>query len=265
MPVYFHGESKKKKRSITMQSSASPKLFIPTWPTREAFALLDSAQWGPPEVSALFGAPGTGKTLTLREYARSLNRSFGERRILYLEPEPGIGRVGLLQALLDRLAPGVRAVEGRLGLSRVEHRLRSAGTRLLLVDDAHRLYKPTLEMLTAVFSRCGLPVVLCGPRPELVHRLEQVPQLKARVGRIRELEPLRRDDVELALGHLAGFRLEDPRRAAFELHRRSQGNWGRLVRLLARCQEQLSPAPRLGRRQVVRASRDLGLDGGEAA
>jgi hypothetical protein len=233
------------------------------FPTRAMLEALDLARRlaGPaPEIGALFGPPGSGRSSVLAEAARRLHQPAA----LLVACPPGIGSVGFLRTLAEPLAPLVRLRDGRTGLRTVSGLLRSRGVRLLLVDDAHHLYKPPLEMLRDLLELTPVAVLLSGPESELRRRLARVPCLQDQVGRWRSLPPLSVDEVEDYLELHSGLRL--PRRHVMRLaraaHRMCGGNWSRLLRLLARCRENAAArySARLAAEDTVVPPADWGLE-----
>lgn len=233
--------------------------FFTTAAALEAFDLCSRTADEVMATAVLFGEPGSGRTTVLGEYARRQ----GEGRAAVVPCAPALGPVAFLQEILDSTGGGV-ARHGRDGVEKVLLQIEETGLELLLLDDAHRLYKPCLEVLEELQARSGVSLVLSGPERELVRRLRRAPALRARVGRLRWLRELDREEIEDLLEESGGLRL--PRSGAQELvdelWEASRGNWSRLVRLVTRCREQaaLRFRPRLDRSLVDRASGDLGFE-----
>lgn len=236
----------------------SKPTFFTTAAALEAFDLFTRTADETMATAVLFGEPGAGRTAVLGEYVLRM----GEGRAAVVPCAPALGPVAFLQAILDHTGGGF-ARHGRDGVEKVLFRLQESGLELLLLDDAHRLYKPCLEILEELQKRSGVSLLLSGPEKELVRRLRRAPALRARVGRLRWLRELEREEVEELLAAAGDLRL--PRSGAEqlvdELWEASQGNWSRLVRLVTRCREQaaLRFRPRLDHSIVDRASGDLGF------
>jgi len=237
---------------------SKPSFFM-TSAALEAFDVLGRTVDEVGATTVLFGESGSGRSTVLREYG--LGR--GRGRAVLVPCPPALGPVGFLQQILDRTGGGL-ARSCREGLDRVVSRLRSEGLEVLLLDDAHRLYKPCLEVLEEVQARSGVSLVLCGSERELVGRLRRAPSLRARVGRVRWLRGLDREEVEDLLAASGALRL--PRRDAADLLEAlwevSKGNWSRLLRVVSRCGEQAAARfqTRLDRSTLDRAVGDLGLE-----
>jgi hypothetical protein len=232
--------------------------FFPTRAALEAGDMAARLAGCGPEAGVLFGPPGSGRSALLAELARR------QPAALLVSCPPGLGSVGFLRTLLEPLAPLVRLRDGRTGLRTVAAILRSRSVRLLLIDDAHHLYKPPLEMVRELVELAPVAVLLAGPERELRRRLKRVPCLQDLVGRWRSVGPLSADEVEEYLELQSGLRL--PRRHVVRLaraaHRLSGGNWSRLLRLLARCREKAAArfSPSLHPDDARVAPRDWGLE-----
>lgn len=210
--------------------------FVMTGAARRALDFLETARLNRGEVSLLLGAPGSGKSAVVAESTRGhalLRRH--PRALLTVTALPGAGPLGLLQALLDQVAPGFRARSGRHGLARLVVALRREDVQLLVVDEAQHLYKTPLEMLRMLHQRTGLSLVLCGEADELRARLNGVPLLRAHLHRVHLLEEL----AEAEAACYAAACLRQGASAVEPLARAALGNWDRLVRLVRECQLQL--------------------------
>ncbi len=233
--------------------------FFTTSAALEAFDLFARTADEVGATTVLLGNPGSGRSTLLAEHVRR----DGWGRAAMVPCPPAAGPVAFLQDILDRMGGGL-ARSGREGVELVLGRLRQGGLEVLLLDDAHRLYKPCLEVLEEIQARSGVSVVLSGPKRDLVRRLRRVPSLLARVGRVRSLRELEREEVEDLLEESGDLRL--PRPTADELvdalWQASGGNWARLVRLVSRCREQAAARfrPRLDRVTLDQASGDLGFE-----
>jgi DNA transposition AAA+ family ATPase len=228
--------------------------FTPTGAGRRALDFLETARLNRGEVSLLVGAPGSGKTTLVAEYgqAEGLLRRHA-RAVLTLTCVPGAGALGLVQALLDQVAPGFRAQSGRHGLARLVTALRREDAQILVLDEAQHLYKTPLEMLRMLHQRTGLSVVLCGEGQELRARLCLVPALRAHLHRVHVLDALTREE---AASYAAGC-LRQTLPAVLPLVDAAQGNWDRLVRLVRECRVQVRRQPAVDVGQIEDAVRQM--------
>lgn len=209
--------------------------YTPTGAGNRALDFLETARLNRGEVSLLVGAPGSGKTTLVAEYARGeglLRRH--PQSVLSLTCVPGVGALGLVQGLLDQVAPGFRAQTGRHGLARLVTAVRREDVQILVLDEAQHLYKTPLEMVRMLHQRTGISVVLCGEPGELRARLALVPVLRAHLHRLHTLEALTPAE---ASGYAAAC-LRQSLEAVRPLAEASQGNWDRLVRLVRECRVQ---------------------------
>lgn len=228
--------------------------FTPTRAGHRALDFLESARLNRGEVSLLVGSPGCGKSMLVAEHAvtDSLARRH-EKAVLSLECVPGAGALGLVQALLDPLAPGFRAQTGRHGLARLVTALRREDIQLVVLDEAQHLYKTPLEMVRTLHQRTGVSVVLCGEADELRARLRLVPSLRAHVHRVHTMELLTAEEATA----YAASSLRQTRAAVRPLVEAAGGNWDRLVRLVRECHLQVRRRPAVDVRQIEGAVRQM--------
>lgn len=228
--------------------------FTPTRAGNRALDFLETARLNRGEVSLLVGDPGSGKSTLVAEYARAEGLLRRHRQaVLCLTCLPGVGALGLVQGLLDQVAPGFRARTGRHGLARLVTALRREDVQLLVLDEAQHLYKTPLEMVRMLHQRTGISVVLCGEPGELRARLALVPILRAHLHRVHNLGGL---TPEEATGFACG-RLRHGARVVRPLVEAARGNWDRLVRLVRECQVQVRLQPAVEVRQIEGAVRQM--------
>ncbi len=174
-------------------------------------------------VGVCHGAPGVGKTLSARHYARWEEV---EPVVLHwqttLEPAVPSGLAGCRtvvytptvmttpRRLTDALTTLCRvfgAVVAAAAQPDDEAALPPAPPRvveLLIVDEADRLKEPTLEQLRDLYDRTNqqrrMGLVLIG-LPGIEKRLARYPQLYSRVGFVHHYRPLREEELHFILAH----------------------------------------------------------------
>jgi DNA transposition AAA+ family ATPase len=248
-PGYFMDETKNEEGVMNPYAA-----IIPTRAGNQALDFLETARLNRGEVSLLVGAPGSGKTTLVAEYARSERLSRRHpRAVLSLTCVPGVGALGLVQGLLDQVAPGFWARTARHGLARLVTALRREDVQLLVLDEAQHLYKTPLEMVRMLHQRTGISVVLCGEPGELRARLALVPVLRAHVHRVHTLEELAPE--EAAAYAAAGLR--QTAAAVLPLVEAARGNWDRLVRLVRECHVQAVRKPPVEAVEIQGAVRQM--------
>lgn len=173
-------------------------------------------------IGLCYGAPGVGKTLSARHYAR------WDEVGPVIEPHPRARpwprRPDLATCHSVVYTPGVaatpREIEQALrglcaGLDYLVECARHAAahgddgtyplpdgtaTDLILVDEADRLKPQGLEQLRDVYDRAGVGVVLIG-MPGLERRLARYPQLYSRVGFVHHYRALGAEELRFLLAH----------------------------------------------------------------
>lgn len=178
----------------------------------------------PGSIAAVLGAPGVGLSSFVTALAQEEPASSSP-----LVCPPALGPVQFLVFLNVGLSGEPIAHWQRTGpqaLARVVHTLRTNKFKTVVLDDAHRLYKPCLEMVEELARRTPVSFVLAGATAELDCRLARVPRLLGRLEK-HHLAPLSKEDLAELLSHQLGTRL-DPALAE-RLLERTGGNWRRLL------------------------------------
>ncbi|MCA9791027.1 MAG: ATP-binding protein [Candidatus Eremiobacteraeota bacterium] len=191
-------------------------------------------------LTVLVGPAGCGKTTTLDLWCPPDG--------LFVTCEPGLGKLGLLQVILEQLDAGRDLYNGRQAMARLRREVRAVGVGTIVLDDAHLLYKPCLEAVDWMVQNLRIPVVLAG-HSLLRFQLEKVPTLASRVDRLRVFERLTRAEVVTLLER--SWRLPRREREHWEdfVWRVCEGRWVLLLRFLERlfqtCRPTLSRGPEL--------------------
>ena len=184
-------------RSRTQMAMRAAPDFVWTPSARAFVAVMEHAQFAP-DLSVVSGAPGVGKTTTVRQYARH------HASVWTLTAEPVFGGP---RALLEDLAeavgvPALGSSGQRVSKAIVRKIERSGG--LIVVDEAQHLTSITLDQLRTLHDLSGIGVVLVG-NPTMFSRLEggghraQFAQLYSRVGMRVARPSAQRGDVDALL------------------------------------------------------------------
>jgi DNA transposition AAA+ family ATPase len=170
-------------------------------------------------IGLCYGAPGVGKTLSARHYARW--ELIESARPLYLwRGEPPAAALPCRTVVYT--APVVRApskidrdirdLRQRLSLLVEDATLALRGTanaepaatpditELLIVDEADRLKLVGLEQLRDIYDRGRLGLILIG-MPGLERRMARYAQLYSRVGFVHQYRPLGAEELRFVLAH----------------------------------------------------------------
>lgn len=174
------------------------------------------------------GEIGCGKTML----ATSLSRMMTSDGVQVAQvSNPPRTPAALLGALLEAAdgPPGGRSAAGRADALRAHIAERFGGRYALLVDEAQRLDRRTLDelrMLTNPSDAPGAPVVLLG-QPELLPKVTSMPQVDQRVVVRHHLGEMSRSEVKAYIDHrtrVAGAeRSLFSNRAAEAVHDESDG------------------------------------------
>ena len=126
------------------------------------------------DMVTIAGVPGIGKSTTCKEYRRRHPNVWVAEAAAHTT-----GVVPVLRLICDSVGGG--AASGASGLAR-EIASRVAKKRgLLILDEAHHVDLKALDAVRALHDSTGLAVALVGG-PELLVKLEKMPQLYSRLG-----------------------------------------------------------------------------------
>lgn len=161
------------------------------------------------------GAPGVGKTISARRYARwDALKPLLRYPSWLLAPDPALLASGAifytpsvtnapttLARHLGRLSKSLTwAIEDRLAVDVGDPSPlpRASRTELIIVDEADRLKLPSLEQLRDLYDRGGVGLVLIG-MPGIEKRLARYPQLYSRVGFVHHYRTLSAEEMQFIL------------------------------------------------------------------
>lgn len=126
------------------------------------------------DMVAVAGVPGIGKSTTCEEYRRDHPNVWVAEAAAHTT-----GVVPVLRLVCDAVGGG--GASGASGLAR-EIASRIAKKRgLLIIDEAHHLALQSLDAIRALHDETGVAIALVGG-PELLVKLERMPQLWSRLG-----------------------------------------------------------------------------------
>ncbi len=153
--------------------------FIDSQAARETFQAIDAVRTSG-GVAMLVGETGTGKTAMLRAYAERVARETDNAPLLFHRSPVVNTPKGFVMDLLAQLGilwhgstrPGFAVLRRVIGEARVE---------LVMIDDAQRLSRSTLDQVRSLHEATGIAVILAGTRAlgrvlatrrgELAHRI----------------------------------------------------------------------------------------------
>ncbi len=175
-------------------------------------------------IGVCYGAPGVGKTLSARHYARwdliePLLRGFEQVANLPLPPETAACSTAIYTPTVANTPRGMEHDLARLSLRFTQvidelrdpagdHLILATGSHieLLIIDEADRLRMPSLEQVRDVYDRAnlragaGLGVVLIG-LPGIEKRLARYAQLYSRIGFVHHYRLLGEEELRFILAH----------------------------------------------------------------
>lgn len=185
-----------------------------------------------PDIAAVYGGPGTGKTITARHYAATGANVW----VATMTP----ATAGVVPALEEVCAAlGVPAANGAAPLHRAIVRRVAGSGGLLIVDEAHMLTPAALDQLRGIHDAGGIGLAILGSR-DLHARMaggESAPaleRLRARIGRKLALAGSVPADAE-AVADAWGITDESARKLLGEVAAKAGGlrNVVKLLRLAA--------------------------------
>ncbi len=162
------------------------------------------------------GAPGVGKTLSAREYARwdvveapasyylpsaEVPQAFvTERTIIYTPSVANAPRQ--VERTVQALRRRVNALAIRALQAQDADGLGEAGRRpdLIIVDEADRLKMAGLEQMRDLYDQGNMGLIFIG-MPGLEKRLARYAQLYSRVGFVHQFKTLSTEEMQFILAH----------------------------------------------------------------
>lgn len=147
--------------------------FYPTQTARELLTALTYAQ-ALGDMALVIGVPGVGKSTTCREYQRKYSNVWIATAAAHTT-----GVVPVLREIADSV--GTVHGSGASGLAREIATKVTGRNGLLIIDEAHHLSTQALDAIRALHDATGVAVALVGS-PELLAKLERMPQLFSRLG-----------------------------------------------------------------------------------
>lgn len=150
--------------------------FCETPTSREIATRIDLAR-SIAAMVAIVGAPGIGKTRTLKQYAKT------RENVRYCVMSPAFAS---LSSALDRIGTELGIYDGQRSAS-TKHEgivgmIKITGTEVLLIDEAQELSPAALNAIRAIHDDTGITIVLAG-NPDVIN------QFYDRKGRNGNLKP----------------------------------------------------------------------------
>lgn len=227
-------------------------------------------------VGLCYGAPGVGKTLSARNYARwdimegrdpldgntPVPKELGECRTLFYTARV----TNTPRQVEDDITDGMFILRGLVGKAATvpgEQPDYKDCCELIIVDEADRLKMPALEQLRDMYDRSAFGLILIG-MPGFEKRLARYAQLYSRVGFAHTFHPLGKEEMNFILEHhwkRLGCTL-DPndftdQEAVTAIFRSTAGNFRLLQRLFAQVERIMKlNSMQSVTREVVEAARE---------
>lgn len=153
-----------------------------------------------PAATMIAGAPGVGKTATIRHFAAT------NSNVWLITAVNGAGRpIDLVKALARELRLGLVG----LGVSDTVAKIEEATARtggVFIVDEAQHLSKAALDTARGIYEQCSIHLALCGDLT-LVPKTDAMPQLNSRLLRPVVISRVSAEDVAIVA---AQFGVTDP-------------------------------------------------------
>lgn len=160
--------------------------FIVTRQVREmaamCYSLIETREMG-----VVYGDPGVGKTYTaIHMVAKWQER--GYPKIIYTEVDVGSTPSGIAKKILKILAdlrPANAADTARI----IENLTQEQELELIILDEAERLNRHSLDMVRSIYDRTGVPILLIG-MTDILQKLRSHKKFYSRIGIAYCFKPL---------------------------------------------------------------------------
>ena len=162
------------------------EIYFKTHAVEECYQIFDLIR-ASRDVGVLGGEPGVGKTIAAVRYKRDNSTT-----ILVSVPKWSAGDWGLQRLIWDQLDTRKHDPSEESKADHLTRRL-SGSDRLLIIDNAQRIYVSGLQWLLdfADLTRC--PVALVGNPKKILDRLRSDPALSSRIGIRKEISSSKAD------------------------------------------------------------------------
>lgn len=196
--------------------------FVLTPTARDIFNVCGMAH-AMADINLVIGEAGLGKTVTLKEYAKTVDN------VLLVEVEPTFSPKVLLVELCNKLGI-VPSRSNHDNLANIVDKLKGSD-KLIIIDEAELLAYKSLEIVRRIHDMAGVGMVLAGMprlRANLRGKKGEYKQLYSRIGFVRDLsDRLPMEDIAMLCEATIGT-------GEFNTHlnKSSHGNARRLNKLL---------------------------------
>jgi hypothetical protein len=191
-------------------------------------ALIESREMG-----VVFGEPGVGKTITALHIIAEW-RKRGKPKALYTEVDVGASPAGVATKLL-RVMADIRPANASDALRIIENLSMEQELVLILLDEAERLSRQSIEMVRAIYDRTRVPIMLIGML-DILRELRSHKKFYSRIGIAYHYEPLSHDQLAELLGRLhpqlRGIDPIEEGRLLEYIYRATRGEFRRINRLV---------------------------------
>lgn len=152
--------------------------FVITTQVREmaaiCYSLIETKDMG-----VIYGDPGVGKTFTAKRMVDKWQKR-GYPKIVYTEVDVGSTPSGIAKKILKVLAdlrPANAADTARI----IENLTQEHELELIILDEAERLNRHSLEMVRSIYDRTGVPILLIG-MTDILRKLRSHKKFYSRIG-----------------------------------------------------------------------------------